>query len=115
MCSLVTIRIFRHLMTAALLAVLLGAPAALAQNAVEDCMEQGYRPGTAGFFQCLQSAEAARRQSEVESPATGEAGSILNGSPDNAVTDYSGSSMEGATTPDPDILKQLNSGTKPNR
>jgi len=106
---------FRCAAAAATLTVLLGPTAALAQNAIEDCMQQGYRPGTTGFYQCLQNATANQRSGEQESPDTGEAGSILGGSPDNAVTDYSGgSSMEGATTPDPEILKQLNTGSRPN-
>jgi hypothetical protein len=110
----VTSHPFRRAAAVAALAVLLGSTGALAQNAIEDCMQQGYRPGTAGFYQCLQSATANQRGNEPESPDTGEAGSILGGSPDNAVTDFSsGSSMEGATTPDPEILKQLNTGSQP--
>jgi hypothetical protein len=110
-----TIHNFRLAMAVAALGAFLPAAAAFAQDAVEDCMQQGYRPGTPGFFQCLQAAVANKRASEGESPDTGEAGSTPHGNPDNTVTDYSGSSMDGATSPDPDILKQLNSGSRPNR
>ena len=96
-------------------AVLLAPSTAFAQNAFEDCVQQGFRPGTAGFYQCLQGGGASQQGGEPESPDTGEAGSILGGNPDNAVTDYSGgSSMDGATTPDPEILKPLNPGRRPN-
>lgn len=111
--SPVTYRILPRAAAMVLLGTLLCPATALAQNPVEDCVEQGYRPGTIGFYQCLQSAAANQESSGPEVPDTGEAGSILNGNPDDAVTDYSGSSMEGATTPDPNILKQLNSGHPP--
>ena len=97
-----------------LAAMLLGSSAALAQGVVEECIQQGYKPGTAGFYHCLQSGSHSRSDSS-QSPQSGEAGSILNGDPDNAVTDYSGSTMDGAPSPDPKILKQLNSGGQPNR
>jgi hypothetical protein len=111
--SPVTIHIFRRAMAIVALGVFLPTAAAFADDAVEDCMQQGYRPGTPGFFQCLQAALANQRASQGESLDLGEGGSTSHGNPDNAVTDYSGSSMDGATAPDPNILKQLNSGTKP--
>jgi len=111
----VTIRIFRRALAVATLGVFLPAAAAFAEDAVENCMQQGYRPGTPGFFQCLQAALANKRASEGENLDIGATGSTSPGNPDNAITDYSGSSMEGATSPDPDILKQLNSGSRPNR
>lgn len=85
------------------------AVAAQAQSAADSCLRQGYKPGTPAFYRCLQDKTAAQghKSGKLKSPDTGEAGSILGGSPDNAVTDYSGSTMSGATTPDPNILKQL--------
>jgi len=102
-----------RLMTATLflgaaLATVVANPA-LAQSTGDDCVQKGYKPGTAAFYRCLQDSAASGESSGSESqgPDTGEAGSILGGSPDSAVTDYSGSTMSGATTPDPNILKQL--------
>lgn len=82
---------------------------ARAQSAVQECIQQGFKPGTAGFYHCLQGSGGSE---STESPTTesGDPASILSGNPDNAVTDFSGSSMEGATAPDPNILKQLNTG-----
>lgn len=83
---------------------------ALAQSAGHACIQQGHKPGTAGFYHCLQEAGSNQAgSSESQSGEAGEAESILSGSPENAVTDYTGSTMSGATSPDPDILKQLNS------
>ena len=82
---------------------------AWAQSVVQDCIQQGFKPGTAGFYHCLQQSGGS--ESTESSPAEpGDPASILSGNPDNAVTDFSGSSMEGATAPDPNILKQLNTG-----
>ena len=87
------------------------AQPALAQSTGDDCVRQGFKPGTAAFYRCLQDSAASESSNNAEGqgPDTGEAGSILRGSPDGAITDYSGSTMSGATTPDPNILKQLNS------
>lgn len=83
---------------------------AVAQDAGHACVQQGHRPGSAGFYRCLQEAGGSEASAggEQQSGAPGEAESILSGSPENAVTDYTGSTMSGATSPDPDILKQLN-------
>jgi len=104
----------------ALLAAVAAPRLAYAQTAgMQDCIQQGYKPGTAGFYHCLQESTASSGGAGIpgtgvdNGPATGDVGSILKGQPQDAVTDYSGSSMEGATSPDPDILKQLNSGAKP--
>lgn len=83
-----------------------------AEGAAEHCLAQGYRPGTAGYFHCIETTESAQ-SSGLDVSGNGDAGSILRGTPDNAVTDYSGSSMEGATKPDPNILKQFNPGATP--
>ena len=111
--SPVTSRILPRAAAIVLLGTLLCPVTAFAQNAVEDCIEQGYRPGTIGFYQCLQSAAAGQESTGPEVPDTGDAGSNVNGNPDEAGTDYSGASMEGATAPDPNILKQLNAGHPP--
>lgn len=96
-----------------------GCGPALAQSVGQACIQQGHKPGTAGFYYCLQEGSGARsagggepQGGEPQGADTGEAGSILGGTPDNAVTDYTGSTMSGATSPDPNILKQLNA---PNR
>lgn len=88
----------------------IASEAAYAQSAGQACIQQGHKPGTAGFYRCLQEAGGGEAGSggESQSGETGEAESILGGSPENAVTDYIGSTMSGATSPDPDILKQLN-------
>ena len=85
---------------------------AVAQSAGHACIQQGHKPGTAGFYHCLQEAgsnQTGGSESQSQSGEAGEAESILSGSPENAVTDYTGSTMSGATSPDPNILKQLNS------
>jgi hypothetical protein len=82
---------------------------ALAQTGANACIQQGHKPGTAGFYHCLQETSSSRSggSGEAQNGETGEAESILGGSADNAVTDYTGSTMSGATSPDPNILKQL--------
>ena len=93
------------------LSAALSAQPILAQSTGDDCVRQGFKPGTAAFYRCLQDSGASESGNNAKSqgPDTGEAGSILRGSPEGAITDYSGSTMSGATTPDPNILKQLNS------
>ena len=91
-----------------LLAVWLGPTAAFAQGALEECLQRGFRPGTVGFYQCLQGGGG--EGSEPQSSESTEQEAVSGGDPENAATDLSGSSMEGATAPDPDILKQLNGG-----
>jgi hypothetical protein len=87
---------------------------ALAQSAGQACIQQGHKPGTAGFYRCLQEVGGSEGGGEGGGEGqSGEAESILGGSPDNAVTDYTGSTMSGATSPDPNILKQLNAPRSP--
>ncbi|MEM9682822.1 MAG: hypothetical protein AAF942_06135 [Pseudomonadota bacterium] len=88
---------------------------AFAQDAMQSCIQQGFKPGSSGFYRCLQQSGGTDRPTTEKKQESGDAGSILGGSSDNAVTDYSGSSMEGASAPDPDLLKQLNSGSTPKR
>ena len=87
----------------------------LAQDAMQSCIQKGFKPGSSGFYRCLQQSGGADRSAVDTKPDPGDPGSILGGSTDNAVTDYSGSSMEGANAPDPELLKQLNSGSTPTR
>lgn len=90
-------------------------PPAFAQDAMQSCIQKGFKPGSSGFYRCLQQSGGSERPTTEKKQESGDAGSILGGSTDNAVTDYSGSSMEGASAPDPDLLKQLNSGSTPKR
>jgi hypothetical protein len=91
------------------LAAMAGTAPAHAQSVMQDCIQQGFKPGTAGFYHCLQESTGAENPDSQNSGA-GDPASILSGDPDNAVTDFSGSTMDGATSPDPNILKQLNTG-----
>ena len=97
------------ILTLATLAVSVSTVPVRAQSAGQECIQQGFKPGTAGFYHCLQGSGGSD-STESPTPESGDPASILSGNPDNAVTDFSGSSMEGATAPDPNILKQLNTG-----
>lgn len=98
-----------------LLGGLLSGPApAIAQGVVQDCVDRGFKPGTAGFYHCLQTASASE-SSELQSSEDNDTGSNLESDADSAAADVTGSTMEGATAPDPDILKQLNGGPAPGR
>lgn len=117
--GVVDMKIGRHLFSAllatvTLLAVVTGAGPAHAQSVMEQCIQQGFKPGTAGFYRCLQETSGSDGENTQDIPS-GDAGSILNGDPQDAVSDYSGSTMDGATAPDPSILKQFNPGGDPNR
>lgn len=96
----------------ALLAMLAGAGPALAQSVMEQCIQKGFKPGTSGFYHCIQETSGSP-ESDQDTPS-GDAESILKGNPQDAVSDYSGSTMDGATAPDPNILKQFNPGGGPN-
>ena len=88
---------------------------ALAQSTAQACIQQGHKPGTAGFYHCLSEgggSSGSGSLGEAQSSEPGEPESILGGTPENAVTDYTGSTMSGATSPDPNILKQLNAPTR---
>jgi len=102
------------LTTVTLLAVVTGTGPAHAQSVMEQCIQRGFKPGTAGFYRCLQETSGSDRENIKDTP-NGDAGSILSGEPQDAVSDYSGSTMDGATAPDPSILKQFNPGGDPNR
>ena len=85
----------------------------LAQDAMQSCIQKGFKPGSSGFYRCLQQTGGADRSTTEQKPDSGDAGSIPDLRFRRADTMYSGSSMEGANAPDPDLLKQLNSGSTP--
>jgi hypothetical protein len=90
------------------------APApSLAQSAPDKCIQQGHKPGSAGFYHCLQENAADDTNESGLETKSGEAESILGGNPQDAASDYAGSSMDGATKPDPNILKNFTPGQTP--
>jgi len=93
------------------------APApSMAQSTPDSCIQQGHKPGTAGFYHCLQEgSSASSNESSLVDTKNGDAGSIPKGDPQDAVSDYAGSTMDGATKPDPDVLKNFNPGRGPAR
>ncbi len=82
------------------------APAASQQNS-QVCINQGHKPGSNGFFRCLQSLQDSGTDSSAKEGLSGTAGSAASSSSDGVLTGYSGGPIEGATDPDPDLLKQL--------
>jgi hypothetical protein len=99
------------LLAAALFFAMASTGAAQAQSVMDQCIQNGFKPGTSGFYRCLQEESGSGDDSDLGSKEqSGEAGSILTGDPQNAVTDYSGSSMDGASAPDRNILKNFNPG-----
>lgn len=82
---------------------------------MQSCIQKGFKPGSSGFYRCLQQSGGADRSTTDTKPDSSDPGSILGGPTANAVTNYSGSSMEGANAPDRNLLKQLNSGSTPTR
>jgi hypothetical protein len=91
-----------------------GADAARAQSTGEDCVRQGHKPGTAAFYRCLQESGGSEGSSGGEGQgAEGSDSGLGAGVTDGTSTESSNSTMSGATSPDPDILKQLNSPRQP--
>lgn len=86
-----------------------------AQSVPQQCIEQGHKPGTAGFYRCLQETPADSGSKSALGSKNGDAESILRGNPQDAVSDYAGSSMDGATKPDPNILKNFDPGGRSGR
>lgn len=86
-----------------------------AQSAPDQCIQQGHKPGTAGFYRCLQETQSDSGTESVLGSQNGDAESILRGNAQDAVSDYTGSSMDGATKPDPNILKNFDPGGRPGR
>lgn len=83
----------------------------MAQSSPDQCIQQGHKPGTAGFYHCLQEGSSdSGSESSLVDTKNGDAGSILKGDPQDAVSDYAGSTMDGATKPDPDVLKNFTPG-----
>lgn len=97
------------------LTLLCGPTSTRAQSVGQQCIEQGHKPGTAGFYHCLQETSSRDSAKSGLESQDQDAGSILSGDPQNAVSDYAGSTMDGATKPDPDILKNFDPGRGPGR
>ena len=97
---------------AALAAV--GPESARAQSTGEDCVRQGHKPGTAAFYRCLQESGGSEASSGGEGQgAEGSDSGLGAGVTDGTSTESGSSFMSGATSPDPNILKQLNSPDRP--
>ena len=80
---------------------------AAAQEGYQKCISQGHKPGSNGFYRCLQSVRGSATDASTKKGSTGSAGSIISGNSDDAVSGYTGGPIEGASDPDPDLLKQL--------
>lgn len=102
------------MLPAVLLYALASAGPAQAQSVMEQCIQRGFKPGTSGFYRCLQDVSGGSG-GQGQKDANGDAGSILGGDPQDAVSDFTGSSMDGATAPDPNVLKNFNPGSGPTR
>lgn len=87
-------------------ALVFTTPAAT-QQGYQTCISQGHKPGSNGFYRCLQSIRGSATDSSVKKGTSGSAGSIISGNSDDAVSGYTGGPIEGASNPDPDLLKQL--------
>ena len=83
------------------------ASPATAQKGYQTCINQGHKPGSNGFYRCLESARTSGADSSAKQGTSGSAGLINSGNSEDAVTGYSGGPIEGASNPDPDLLKQL--------
>lgn len=95
--------------------VLCASASAQAQSAPDKCIQQGHKPGTAGFYRCLQETQSDSGKGSALGSQNGDAESILRGKPEDAASDFSGSSMDGATKPDPNILKNFDPGGRSGR
>ncbi len=80
---------------------------AAAQEGYQTCISQGHKPGSNGFYRCLQSVRGSATDSSKKKASSGSAGAIISGDSDDAVSGYTGGPIEGASNPDPDLLKQL--------
>lgn len=104
------LRVFTHAImpfaAVGITALILMAPAA-AQEGYQTCINQGHKPGSNGFYRCLQSVRSSAADSTTKKKDSGSAGSIISGSSDDALSGYTGGPIEGASDPDPDLLKQL--------
>lgn len=87
-------------------ALVLATPAAT-QQGYQTCISQGHKPGSNGFYRCLQTLQGSEKDSPAKKGTSGSAGSIISGNSDDAVGGYTGGPIEGASNPDPDLLKQL--------
>lgn len=104
------LRIFTHAIMPfaafGITALAITTPAAT-QEGYQTCISQGHKPGSNGFYRCLQSIRASAADSAKKKESSGTAGSIISGDSDDALSGYTGGPIEGASDPDPDLLKQL--------
>jgi hypothetical protein len=104
------LRIFTHAIlpfAAFGITALVHATPAATQQGYQTCISQGHKPGSNGFYRCLQSLRGSGADSSAKKGTAGSADSIISGSSDDAVGGYTGGPIEGASNPDPDLLKQL--------
>ncbi len=104
------VRIFTHAiipLAAFGITALAITPPAAAQEGYQTCISQGHKPGSNGFYRCLQSVRGSTSGTTTKKESSGSAGSIISGNSDDAVSGYTGGPIEGASDPDPDLLKQL--------
>ena len=82
---------------------------ASAQSGSDTCVERGHKPGSAGFYRCLQGLQTGGTSGlgALQNPRKSEAEKVLESAPDNAIGEFTGGAIEGASNPDPDLLKQL--------
>ena len=90
-------------------------PASAQQSSAEFCIGLGHKPGSANYYRCLEAHQNVKPQG-LDSLTKGtdkkkdEAQNLLTGSPEGALGEFPGITTEGATSPDPDLLKQLEQG-----
>ena len=110
-------RVTRKSVSAAVLLITAAwTPASAQQSSAEFCIGLGHKPGSANYYRCLEAHQNVKPQG-LDSLTKGsdgkkkdEAENLLTGSPESALGEYPGITTEGATSPDPDLLKQLEQG-----
>ena len=90
-------------------------PAVAQQSSPDFCIGLGHKPGSANYYRCIEAHQNVQPQG-LDSLTKGSAGkkdeaeSLLTGTPEGALGDSPGITTEGATSPDPNLLKQLEQG-----
>ena len=109
-------RDYRRSMSLAVFLMAVAATAATAQqSSAEFCIGLGHKPGSANYYRCLEAHQNVKPQG-LDSLTKGTEGkkddaeSLLTGPPEGALGELPGITTEGATSPDPDLLKQLEQG-----
>ena len=92
-----------------------GMSASAQQSSPEFCIGLGHKPGSANYYRCLEAHQNVQPQgldnlSKGSGGKQGESESQLIRTPEAGVGDSSGVTTEGATSPDPKLLKQLEQG-----